>query len=87
MKRGHLQKIIDGPVYLLEGNDGRVYGNSQFLAKEVLRLRDAIKELQREAQNAGKNGCCLTEKAIHEWGNAALGEPSLADLKAGRTNQ
>lgn len=64
--------------------DGEPHGEC---AAEINRLREAIKEIQREAYRAGKHGCCLTEKAIHEWANAALGEPSLNDLVNKRTGQ
>lgn len=87
MKNEHLQKIIHGPIYLLEGNDGKVYGNSQWLAKEVFRLREAVKAITREANKAAQSGCNLTEKAIYEWSNETLGEPSVGDAIAGRTDQ
>ncbi len=44
MTDNHLQKIIDGPVYLLKGKDGMVYGNSQAMALEVKGLRAELLE-------------------------------------------
>lgn len=64
----NLKMIVEGPVYLLEGNDGMIYCNSQWLAKEVLRLRESIRTLILEARLAALNGCNLSEKAIVEWG-------------------
>lgn len=87
MSDEYLKKIAEGPVYLLEGNDGMVYGNSQAISKELLRLRECVRELTREAQRADQNGCVLTLSAIYEWSNATLGEPSVADAIAKRVDQ
>lgn len=44
MTNENVEKIIRGPIFILEGDDGLVYGNSQALAKEVLLLRKLLVE-------------------------------------------
>lgn len=60
-----LQKIVEGPVYLLEGNDGMVYGNSQFLALEVRRLRKTLREIQSEVGSSTR-AWLIAKKALDE---------------------
>lgn len=50
-----LKKIADGPVYLLEGNDGMVHGNSQALALELMRSRAKARVIYQALDQYIKN--------------------------------
>lgn len=72
----NLRKIVDGPVYLLEGKDGIIYGNSQAMALEVLRLREALRPFaqQHEAFLKANPAYSFDETDIGSYGKSFLDE-------------
>jgi hypothetical protein len=87
MNEENLKKIADGPVYLLEGNDGMVYGNSQALSREVLRLRETLRTIEKmvvrpvsmtDAESLLGSIERLAANTLHSWGSLGAGHNGIS---------
>lgn len=46
MTNEHLKKISEGPIAVLEGKDGLVYGNSQEMSRELLAIKERVAKVE-----------------------------------------